>query len=54
VTAADVNWNAVTLAGSFVAGAVFSAIAVIVVVRAVFGVVHREIRNRPSEDEPPE
>jgi hypothetical protein len=29
---------------------VFSAIAVIVVVRAVFGVVHREIRRRPEDE----
>jgi hypothetical protein len=44
---ADVEWNAVTLAGAFILGAVFATLATIRVMRAVFGTVQQQVRRPP-------
>jgi len=48
VIAAEVDWDAVTLAGAFVLGAAFATLATIRVMRAVFGAVQRPPIRRPT------
>lgn len=47
---AAVEWEAVTLAGAFVLGAILAAIGVIRVMRAVLREVDREMRLRRERD----
>lgn len=46
--AAEVEWNAVTLAGAFVLGAVLGTVAVIRLVHVVFGITERQRRDEEA------